>query len=160
MASNGGYAEVTLDEKGRTTLNYTLRGFFLDGGMLAVVPEKGCLAYYQKEAWQRYVLDYVKTLSIADPKARRVMRFLAQAVPVSAPDEQGRVVFPAFPREKAGMGKKLVIYASGDRALIYDEVTDQKLPDELQAPEEIQSLLLDMGWGGLEHEMPLYDEDE
>lgn len=141
MSNYVGRADVTLDEKGRTTLNYYMRTFFEDGGELGVAPYPHCLLFYTKEAWKRQVTDFVSNISLADPDAMRAAVFIANAAPVGTPDDQGRITLPALPRETAGTGKRLVIIALGERALLFDADEFNLLRNDALAPEEIRVIL-------------------
>jgi MraZ protein len=142
-----GRVEVTLDAKGRATLNANIRKLFDEGGMLTVAPYPKCAAFYQYPVWKSEVGGFVNNISFADKKAVQAALYLADNADVGIPDSQGRLVLPPQPREAAGLGKRVYIFALGERGLIFDADAFEEMRDTEFAPDDIRATLLEMKWG-------------
>lgn len=113
-----GEHRYSLDPKGRISLPGKFREAF-DEGLFLTLGQDGCLIAFPRETFDRREAE-IEAMSLSDPKARAYRRvFMANAERADL-DGQGRVVIPLKLRQKAGLGKEVVVTGSGDHLEVWD----------------------------------------
>lgn len=128
MAVLVGTHQYQLDDKGRIPLPVRLREAFAGGGMFTLGVDR-CVWAFPAEEFDRRAAEF-HALPISDESARAMARlFFANSEELSM-DKTGRMPIPSRLREKAGIGREVVVVGVHDRLEIWDRAEWQRLEAE------------------------------
>lgn len=114
-----GEFEHTIDQKGRLAIPVKFRAALADGAVVTRGLDS-CLTLYPKKEWNE-LATRIANLPITEPNARSFARFmLAGAMDVEA-DKQGRIILPAYLRQYASLGARVIVAGLANRIEIWDE---------------------------------------
>lgn len=114
----GQYAH-SIDEKGRLILPSAFRDE-LQGTLYLSRGIERCIFLYPEHSW-RSLYEKITSLSLTRKETRDFARLFLATVAVVTPDTQGRILLPAYLREYARIGKRVVLIGVGTRVEIWDE---------------------------------------
>ena len=107
-----------LDDKGRLAFPRKLRTQVPEGGTITLGAD-GCITFYPSELW----LDVERQMNQLDelnPDARATKRHLFGWAEEVTFDRQGRIAISQRLRERAGLGKEVVVVGAGNTIEIWD----------------------------------------
>jgi len=125
----------TVDDKGRLAVPAKFRAQ-LDQGAFVSRWLDHCLAIHTRTGWE-LLASKVAGLPITDQGSRLFQRFIFAGAVEAELDRQGRVLLPAYLREKVGLEGEAVIVGSRDHAEIW---APARWDDYRQALDDPQSL--------------------
>lgn len=116
-----GEYEHSLDNKGRLIIpskfrevskeNY-IEKFFITRGL------DGCLFMFPEDEWKAQEAKF-KSLSFTKAEARKFNRIYFSGACEAVPDKQGRILFPKYLKEFAGIKRDIVIIGVSNRIEIW-----------------------------------------
>jgi MraZ protein len=128
VAALVGTHRYQLDDKGRIPLPVRLREAFAGGGMFTLGYDR-CVWAYPAAEYERRAAEF-HSLSISDEGSRATSRlFFANSEELSM-DKTGRMPVPSRLREKAGIGREVVVVGAYDRLEIWDRAEWERLEAE------------------------------
>lgn len=107
-----GRYEHAIDEKGRLTIPVRYREL-LENGAYVLQGFDHNLMVLDAASFEN-IYDRVNQMSVTDPTARRLKRFIFSAAERAEFDRAGRMLLPAFLREAAHLNGTAVIVGVGD----------------------------------------------
>jgi MraZ protein len=113
-----GEFEHSIDDKGRVTIPAKFRGR-LASGVVVTKAIDPCLWLYPNDTWDELSAK-IRSLPLADRKAREFRRQVFGGAADSVPDRQGRVILPPYLREYATIDKQAVIIGLHDHCEIWN----------------------------------------
>ncbi|MCQ2492348.1 MAG: division/cell wall cluster transcriptional repressor MraZ [Lachnospiraceae bacterium] len=127
-----------IDSKGRLIIPAKIReqlgeNFTITRGL------DGCIYAHPEEEWKEFQGN-LKKLPIADPKARRYVRFFTSGSTPCEVDKQGRFLIPQTLRDYAKLKKEVIISWNIDKA----EIWSKERWDEINAFEDMDDIALDL----------------
>ncbi|NUM80968.1 division/cell wall cluster transcriptional repressor MraZ [bacterium] len=128
MASFKGTYLHTLDPKNRFNIPAKMRGCFTPDDKETVILTRGyerCIYIYSFTEWQR-LEDNLRTLSIMDGDARKLIRMISGNAHECELDKQGRVIIPQPLLSFSNIEKDIVVIGM----LNWIEVWNPKMYDE------------------------------
>ena len=117
-----GEFEATLDAKGRFLLPAGFKKQLPEEEISRFVINRGfekCLALYPMMTWEP-LFTKVNGLNEFDPKQREFRRAFLNGATYVEPDTAGRILLPPNLKLYAGLGKDIVLMATGDKIEIWD----------------------------------------
>ena len=117
-----GEYEATLDAKGRFLLPAGFKKQLPEEEISRFVINRGfekCLALYPMMTWEP-LFTKVNGLNEFDPKQREFRRAFLNGATYVEPDTAGRILLPPNLKLYAGLGKDIVLMATGDKIEIWD----------------------------------------
>jgi MraZ protein len=117
-----GEYEATLDAKGRFLLPAGFKRQLPEEEISRFVINRGfekCLALYPMMTWEP-LFTKVNGLNEFDPKQREFRRAFLNGATYVEPDTAGRILLPPNLKLYAGLGKDIVLMATGDKIEIWD----------------------------------------
>lgn len=114
----GQYAH-TVDAKGRIVLPSAFRDM-LQGTLYLSRGIEQCIFLYPEDSW-KHLYEKITSLSLTRKETRDFARLFLATVALVVPDSQGRIPLPAYLREYARIGKRVVLIGVGTRVEIWDE---------------------------------------
>jgi MraZ protein len=114
-----GEYEHTIDEKGRITLPAKFRAAFRNGIVITRGMDK-CLYAYTPAEWRKLVENQLASLNPFSPDSRNLQRFFFSGAAETKPDNQGRVMLPPAPAQRAQLVRDVVIAGVYDHLEIWD----------------------------------------
>lgn len=129
-----GEFEHTVDDKGRMAIPAKFRSKFADG-LVVTRGLEGCLYVYTLAEWSS-LAEKIAKLPLSQSNARSFQRIMFSGATDCYPDQQGRIVLPAFLRSYAGIGSEVVIAASGTRLEIWPKDRWQEVKSRLEKETE------------------------
>ena len=119
-----GVQYVTMDEKGRLAMPARQREPLLSqcGGQIVVTVDAraSCLVIYPRPEWERIERD-LQDLPSLDPNITKLKRLLMGHAVDAELDGSGRFLLPAPLRDRAKLGKKLVLVGQGSKLELWAE---------------------------------------
>jgi MraZ protein len=115
-----GRYDHTIDGKGRLSVPRAFRGELEGGGENPpmLVLQKDHISLFPAEAWGA-AEQRLKDLPEFDPDAQRLRRFFLAGSQPCPVDPQGRILVPAFMRDHADLGAKVILAGVIDRVEIW-----------------------------------------
>jgi len=140
MAFRGTY-EHTVDDRGRVAIPARYRHEFVDGVILTLSPEEGCVEVYNEDGFNE-IASLVKAEPATHLKGRRLRRRLFGHSWDAELDGQGRILIPAQLREAAQLNGAVIIYGRDECLEVWNR---DRWQEELQQvekayPAELESL--------------------
>ncbi|OYD15468.1 division/cell wall cluster transcriptional repressor MraZ [candidate division WOR-3 bacterium JGI_Cruoil_03_44_89] len=103
-----GFERHNIEEKGRLAVPAKFRKDIEDSMVVITRGYDGCLTIYTLQEW-RIFEERLSKLTMADPRARRTIRWFCGNAEVLKLDRQGRVNIPQHLLDFAGVKKEVVI---------------------------------------------------
>jgi MraZ protein len=140
-----GEHQHNLDAKGRMIVPSKFRE---ELGQVFIIT-KGldkCICIYPLKQW-KIIEDKLSALPISDAGARRFQRFMMGSACECEPDNQGRVIIPAYLREYANINKDLVSMGLGNRIELWsrDSWDSYNMGDESSVDDELANRMSSLG---------------
>ncbi len=107
-----GQYEHTIDDKGRLTIPVRYRELLSDGAFITEGFD-GNLMILTSSAFMT-ISDRVNRMSMTDPNARDLKRMMFGRANQAEIDKAGRMLIPAFLRDRAGLKTNVVLVGMGD----------------------------------------------
>ncbi|VAW99207.1 Cell division protein MraZ [hydrothermal vent metagenome] len=148
-----GVNTLNLDAKGRMAMPSRYRDQLSeqsDGKLIVTVDRDHCLLLYPLPEWEEIERKLVRLPSL-NKQARRMQRLLIGHATDCDLDNNGRLLLPPPLREFANLEKRIVLIGQGNKFEIWDEdkwssKRDEWLQesddDDLDLPDELESLSL------------------
>jgi transcriptional regulator MraZ len=114
-----GEFEHTIDDKSRLTLPARFRDALAGGAVLTRGLDE-CLDVFPREDWNRMVEARLAPLDPFTREARELKRFFFSGAADVDLDKQGRVLVPPPLRERARLGREVVVVGVHDHLEIWD----------------------------------------
>jgi MraZ protein len=132
-----GQYEFQLDQKGRVSLPAEYRRK-ADGSRFVLLQwERTHLTLFPEEVWEGRMAELL-TLRREKPELARVLREVTSRAVEVAPDSQGRMLIPAWLKEKAGLDSAVLLIGALDRIELWNpEVFRETVPDDVQGDAEV-----------------------
>ncbi len=141
MASFRGTFDYTLDAKNRLTVPARFRAVLADGVVMSKATDP-CVQLWVPTDYEGFTSAALAPLNRASPDARKLRRFFAANSHDTELDSAGRVSFPPFLLEHAGLKKDVVVTGADDCLEIWDRGEWSRYNDALAAEaDEITSRL-------------------
>lgn len=119
MASFRGTFDYSLDAKNRLTVPARFRAVLAEGVVMAKATEP-CVQLWVPRDYDAFTQSALSGLNPASPDAQKLRRFFNANSHDTDLDSAGRVGFPPFLLEHAGLQKEVVVTGAGDRLEIWD----------------------------------------
>jgi MraZ protein len=119
MASFRGTFDYTLDAKNRLTVPARFRAALAEGVVMAKGTEP-CVALWVPDAYDSYTDAILSGLHPLSEEADKLERFFAANSHETELDSAGRVGFPPFLLEHAGLTKEVVVTGARNRLEVWD----------------------------------------
>jgi MraZ protein len=132
MASFRGTFEYTLDAKNRLTVPARFRAALSEGVVMAKGTEP-CVALWTPEAYDAYTDAILSGYHPLSEEADKLERFFAANSHETELDAAGRVSFPPFLLEHAGLKKEVVVTGARNRLEVWDRQTWAAYNEQLVA---------------------------
>ena len=132
MASFRGTFEYTLDAKNRLTVPARFRAALSEGVVMAKGTEP-CVALWTPEAYDAYTDAILSGYHPLSEEADKLERFFAANSHETELDAAGRVSFPQFLLEHAGLNKDVVVTGARNRLEVWDRQTWAAYNEQLVA---------------------------
>jgi MraZ protein len=132
-----GQYEFQLDQKGRVSLPAEYRRK-ADGSRFVLLQwERTHLTLFPEKVWEGRMAELL-TLRREKPELARVLREVTSRAVEVAPDSQGRMLIPAWLKEKAGLDSAVLLIGALDRIELWNpEVFRETVPDDVQGDAEV-----------------------
>jgi MraZ protein len=132
-----GQYEFQLDQKGRVSLPAEYRRK-ADGSRFVLLQwERTHLTLFPEEVWEGRMAELL-TLRREKPELASVLREVTSRAVEVAPDSQGRMLIPAWLKEKAGLDSAVLLIGALDRIELWNpEVFRETVPDDVQGDAEV-----------------------
>jgi MraZ protein len=132
-----GQYEFQLDQKGRVSLPAEYRRK-ADGSRFVLLQwERTHLTLFPEEVWEGRMAELL-TLRREKPELARVLREVTSRAVEVVPDSQGRMLIPAWLKEKAGLDSAVLLIGALDRIELWNpEVFRETVPDDVQGDAEV-----------------------
>jgi MraZ protein len=132
-----GQYEFQLDQKGRVSLPAEYRRK-ADGSRFVLLQwERTHLTLFPEEVWEGRMAELL-TLRREKPELARVLREVTSRAVEVAPASQGRMLIPAWLKEKAGLDSAVLLIGALDRIELWNpEVFRETVPDDVQGDAEV-----------------------
>jgi len=132
-----GQYEFQLDQKGRVSLPAEYRRK-ADGSRFVLLQWEGThLTLFPEEVWEGRMAELL-ALRREKPELARVLREVTSRAVEVAPDSQGRMLIPAWLKEKAGLDSVVLLIGALDRIELWNpEVFRETVPDNVQGDAEV-----------------------
>jgi MraZ protein len=114
-----GTFDHSLDAKNRLTVPSRFRAQLADGVILAKGLDR-CAAIWTPPAFERYVGEALKDWAPLSRQARKLSRYFQANSLDTELDSAGRVMFPGWLLEYAGLAKETVVTGAGDCLEVWD----------------------------------------
>ena len=131
MAFHGTF-EHSLDAKNRLTVPARFRAVLADGVVMAKSTDP-CVQLWVPADYEAYTSAALAPLNRASPDARKLRRFFAANSHDTELDSAGRVSFPPFLLEHAGLKKEVVVTGADDCLEVWDRAEWAGYNDALAA---------------------------
>jgi len=125
-----GEFEHTVDEKGRIAIPAKFRSRFADG-LVVTRGLESCLYVYTLADWSS-LAEKIAKLPLSQSNARSFQRIMFSGATDCYPDQQGRIVLPAYLRAYAGIENEVVVAGSGTRLEIWPKENWQEVKGKLE----------------------------
>ena len=137
MAGFLGRYEFQLDQKGRVSLPAEYRRK-ADGTRFVLLQwERTHLTLFPEDVWEGRMAQLL-TLRREKPELARFLREVTSRAVEVAPDSQGRMLIPAWLKEKAGLDSAVLLIGALDRIELWNpEVFRETVPDDIQGDAEV-----------------------
>jgi MraZ protein len=122
MASFRGTFDYTLDAKNRLTVPARFRAALAEGVVMAKGTEP-CVALWTPEAYEAYTDAVLGGIHPLSEDADKLQRFFAANSHETELDSAGRVGFPPFLLDHAGLKKEVVVTGARNRLEVWDRAT-------------------------------------
>ena len=119
MASFRGTFDYSLDAKNRLTVPARFRAALAEGVVMAKGTEP-CVALWTPDAYDSYTDAILSGLHPLSEEADKLERFFAANSHETELDSAGRVGFPPFLLEHAGLTKEVVVTGARNRLEVWD----------------------------------------
>ena len=119
MASFRGTFDYTLDAKNRLTVPARFRAVLAEGVVMAKSTEP-CVQLWVPREYDAYTSRALSDLNPVSPDARKLRRFFSANSHDTELDSAGRVMFPSFLLEHAGLERDVVVTGAGDCLEVWD----------------------------------------
>ena len=119
MASFRGTFDYTLDAKNRLTVPARFRAVLSEGVVMAKGTDP-CVALWTPEAYEAYTDAILGDIHPLSEDADKLQRFFAANSHETELDSAGRVGFPSFLLEHAGLKKDVVVTGARNRLEVWD----------------------------------------
>ncbi len=136
-----GRYDHAVDPKGRLFVPAKLRPELGEAFYITLGLDR-CLSVYTEAGWNEILEKFRKLPVSAAPK----MRLLFANAAKCEPDKQGRFLLPVKLRQYAGIEHEVTFIGQGDRAEIWDTAAYQKMEDEMLTPENLRSVMEELGF--------------
>jgi MraZ protein len=103
-----GFERHNIEEKGRLAIPAKFRRGIEDDMVVITRGYDGCLAIYTLQEW-RHCEERMSRITMADPRARRTIRWFSGSAEVLKLDRQGRINIPQHLLDFAGVKKEVVV---------------------------------------------------
>ena len=132
MASFRGTFDYSLDAKNRLTVPARFRAVLAEGVVMSKSTER-CVQLWVPRDYDTFTSAALSPLNPASPDARKLRRFFSANSHDTELDSAGRIGFPPFLLEHAGLKKDVVVTGGGDCLEVWDRETWASYNDELAA---------------------------
>jgi MraZ protein len=132
MATFRGTFDYTLDAKNRLTVPARFRAALSEGVVMAKGTEP-CVALWTPEGYDAYTESILGTYNPLSEDADKLQRFFSANSHDTELDSAGRVGFPSFLLDHAGLEKEVVVTGSRNRLEVWDRKTWAAYNDALIA---------------------------
>lgn len=142
-----GRFEHTIDEKGRLSIPSRFREILSARGEseLILTDFDSCLAAYPREEW-RQLEEKIKRLSTIQKDVRNFLRLFYSSATETPLDSQGRILIPPQMRERARLGKDVILLGLLNKIEIWDKNSwEEFVAHSAGTFEEIASRLVELG---------------
>jgi len=142
-----GRFEHTIDEKGRLSIPSRFREILSARGEseLILTDFDSCLAAYPREEW-RQLEEKIKRLSTIQKDVRNFLRLFYSSATEVPLDSQGRILIPPQMRDRAHLGKDVVLLGLLNKIEIWDKNSWEEFVTQSAGTfEEIASRLVELG---------------
>jgi MraZ protein len=119
MATFRGTFDYTLDAKNRLTVPARFRAALAEGVVMAKGTEP-CVALWTPEGYDAYTEAILGTYNPLSEEADKLQRFFSANSHDTELDSAGRIAFPTFLRDHAGLEKDVVVTGSRNRLEVWD----------------------------------------
>ncbi len=119
MASFRGTFDYSLDAKHRLTVPARFRAA-LGGGVVMAKGTEPCVALWVPQDYDAYADGVLATLPPFSEEADKLQRFFNASSHETELDGAGRVMFPPFLIDHAGLAKDVVVTGVGNRLEVWD----------------------------------------
>jgi MraZ protein len=130
-----GTFDHSLDAKNRLTVPSRHRAALADGVILAQGLSP-CATIWTPAAFEAYTASALEGWPALSPEAEKLNRFFSSYSLDTELDAAGRVMFPPWLMQYAGLGKEVVISGMGNRLEVWDRGTwaqqTESLPDDVR----------------------------
>ena len=133
----------SVDGKGRMAVPVKFRARLGPGSMVSAWIDD-CLAIHTKDSWEE-LAEKIGGLPLTNQLARRFQRSIFGRATEAEMDKQGRILLPAYLRERVGLGTEAVIVGSLDHAEIWAPDRWDSYRRALDDPEELARALEGLG---------------
>jgi MraZ protein len=130
-----GRYEHTIDEKGRITIPARFLELLANGAYVTQGFDRNLMVLDAPRFEHMY--DSVNQLSMTDPVARQLKRFIFSSAERVEMDRVGRMLLPPFLREAAGLETTAVIAGLGDYFEIWSATTWQQQETLMQDTDDL-----------------------
>lgn len=142
-----GRFEHAIDEKGRLSIPSKFREILSARGEneLVLTDFDSCLAAYPKEEW-RELEEKMKRLSTMQKDVRNFLRLFYSSATEVPLDSQGRILIPPQMRERAQLGREVILLGLLNKIEIWDKKSWEGFVAQSAGTfEEIASKLVELG---------------
>jgi MraZ protein len=133
----------SVDDKGRIAVPVKFRAQ-LDPGSMVSGWFEDCLAIHTKNGWAE-LADKIGSLRFTDPTARDFQRWLFSTATEAGMDKQGRILLPAYLRERTGLVGEVVLVGSQQHAEIWAPDRWDAYRTRLDDPKELAKAFEGLG---------------
>jgi MraZ protein len=119
LPSFRGTFDYSLDAKNRLTVPARFRAVLAEGVVMAKATEP-CVQLWVPRDYDAFTESALSGLNPASPDAQKLRRFFNANSHDTDLDSAGRVGFPPFLLEHAGLTKDVVVTGAGDRLEVWD----------------------------------------
>jgi MraZ protein len=130
MATFRGTFDYTLDAKNRLTVPARFRAALAEGVVMAKGTEP-CVALWTPEAYDAYTESILSGYNPLSEEADKIQRFFAANSHDTELDSAGRVGFPSFLLQHAGLTKEVVVTGARNRIEVWDRDRWASMNDQL-----------------------------
>jgi MraZ protein len=130
VASFRGTFDYTLDAKNRLTVPAKFRAALAEGVVMAKGTDP-CVALWVPDAYDEFTESILSTFHPFSDEREKLERFYASNSHDTELDSAGRVGFPSFLLQHAGLKKDVVVTGARNRLEVWDRETWASLNDEL-----------------------------